>query len=251
MRRVGVLLLGVFSYTLFLGVFLYAVAFIGNLGLSRSLDSPSRVALPLAIAIDIGLLVLFALQHSVMARGGFKRLVHRFLPMAAERSLYVLCTNLVLVVLFACWQPIDVVVWSVGRSGGKLALQALFAAGWLIVLVTTFLISHFDLFGLRQTWHYFRGRDYEPLAFVTPGPYRWVRHPLYIGWLIVFWAAPLMTLGHLAFALGLTVYILVAIRFEERDLLDAYGETYARYREEVPMLIPAPPRSNSPLPATD
>ena len=238
MKRLAVLLFSVATYAMFLGVFLYAVGFIGNFAVPRSLDSPVRVDIPAALAIDAVLLGLFALQHSVMARGWFKRLVHRCLPAAAERSLYVLASNLALIALFIFWQPIDITIWNVTNPVGRGLIYGLFAAGWLTVLVTTFLINHFDLFGLRQGWLYFRGEPYRQLNFTMPGPYRWVRHPLYVGWLLAFWAAPLMTFGHLVFALGTTAYILIAIRLEERDLLEAHGDSYALYRQQVPMLIP-------------
>lgn len=240
MNRLAVLMFSVVTYGMFLAVFLYAVGFIGNFAVPRSLDSPVRVDVPTAIAIDTLLLALFALQHSVMARGWFKRLVHRIMPAAAERSLYVLASNLALIALFIFWQPIGITIWHVTNPVGQAILYALFAAGWLTVLVTTFLINHFDLFGLRQGWLYFRGEPYRQLHFTMPGPYRWVRHPLYVGWLLAFWGAPLMTLGHLVFALGTTAYILIAIQLEERDLLAAHGESYARYRQQVPMLIPVP-----------
>lgn len=238
MKRWLVLLLGITSYFVFLGVFLYAIGFIGNLAVPRGLDAPIRVPVGLALPVDLGLLALFALQHSVMARGWFKREVHRLVPAAAERSLYVMATNVALVLLFVFWQPIGPTLWNVTRVAGQIPIWSLYAAGWLTVLTTTFLINHFDLFGLRQTWCYFRGRECRPLGFVTPGPYRWVRHPLYVGWILVFWSTPLMTLGHLTFAVGTTLYILVAIIFEERNLLSAHGEEYARYRNKVPMLIP-------------
>lgn len=247
MKRWFVLLVGVASYLGFLGVFLYAVGFMGNFGVAWSLDAPVRRSPSSALPIDLGLLGLFALQHSVMARGWFKRWVHQWVPPEAERSVYVMSTNLVLALLFILWQPIGPTVWNVTSPAGQIPIYALYVAGWLTVLVTTFLINHFDLFGLRQTWNYFRGRPSQPLRFVTPGPYRWVRHPLYVGWILVFWSSPLMTVGHLTFALGTTLYILVAIYFEERDLLAAHGDDYAHYRRQVPMLIPRPRRQPAPL----
>jgi protein-S-isoprenylcysteine O-methyltransferase Ste14 len=197
-----------------------------------------------AIAINGALLGLFAIQHSVMARQWFKKALTRVVPAAAERSTYVLFSSLALIILFWKWQAIGGVVWSVQSTRSRFLIHGFYAAGWLVVLVTTFLINHFDLFGLRQAWLYLRGREYTPLAFRTPGPYRYVRHPLYIGWLMVFWSAPVMTSAHLLFAVATTLYILVAIQFEERDLVRFHPE-YQEYRERVPMLIPGTSRSGN------
>jgi protein-S-isoprenylcysteine O-methyltransferase Ste14 len=237
-QRWGVLIYGVLCYGVAVATMLYAVGFIGNIGVPRSLDSPSTGSLLEAALVNLALLVVFGLQHSVMARPGFKRWWTRFVPEPMERSTYVLFSSMALALLFALWRPMGGVVWDIQNVVLRALMYVLFAYGWLIVLVTTFLIDHFDLFGLRQVWLYFRGLPYEPRRFVTPGPYRLVRHPLYVGWLVVFWAAPTMTLAHLLFALGLTVYILIAIPFEERDLLAALGRSYADYRARVPMLIP-------------
>ena len=190
-----------------------------------------------ALLINLGLLSLFAIQHSVMARPWFKRVWTRVVPQAAERSTYVLASSLALILLFWQWSPLGGVVWDVQNPTGRALLYAGFAFGWLLVLVTTFLINHFDLFGLRQVWLYLRGRAYRPLHFVTPGPYRLVRHPLYVGWLFAFWATPTMTVTHLLFAVMTTAYILVAIQLEERDLVDAHPE-YAEYKRRVPMIVP-------------
>jgi protein-S-isoprenylcysteine O-methyltransferase Ste14 len=197
---------------------------------------PTRVARG-RLAIDGGLLVLFAVQHSGMARPGFKRWLTRFVPGPAERSTYVLLSNAALLVLFWQWRPLGGVVWEVPGAAARAAVSAVFTAGWLMVLGATVLINHFDLFGLRQVWLAFRGVPYTPLRFTTPGPYRLVRHPLYVGWLTAFWAAPSMTAAHLLFALGTTAYILAAIRWEERDLVAAHPE-YTAYRRRVPMLLP-------------
>lgn len=236
-RRIVILAYGIVSYGLFLVTFLYAVGFIGGFVTPTWLDGPRVVPLAAALAVDAGLLALFALQHSGMARPRFKRWLTRHIPVPAERSTYVLMSSLALLVLFACWQPLGGDVWVVTDDFARFAIYTVFAIGWVVVLVTTFLINHFDLFGLRQTWLAFRGRPYTPLAFKTPAAYRVVRHPLYVGWLITFWATPTMTLSHLAFALGTTAYILAAIRWEERDLVSAHPE-YETYRRQVPMLVP-------------
>jgi methanethiol S-methyltransferase len=237
MRRLATLLYGFSCYALFLGVFVYAVLFVGGLGVPTTLDGPRQVPLGLGLAINMLLVLAFAIQHSVMARPGFKRWVGRWLAAPAERSTYVLCSSLALALLFWQWQPLGGVIWDVQQPVLRGTLWALFSSGWLLVLVTTFLINHFDLFGLRQTWLHFRGRPYTPLPMVTPGLYRIVRHPLYVGWLVAFWATPTMTLAHLVFAVAMTAYILAAIRLEERDLVTAhYG--YDEYRRRVPAIIP-------------
>jgi protein-S-isoprenylcysteine O-methyltransferase Ste14 len=236
-RRLLLLMYGVLCYTLSLATILYAVGFIGGFLTPTRLDGPRQGPLAAALAIDGGLLALFAVQHSGMARPGFKRWLTRFLPGPAERSTYGLLSSAALLVLFWQWRPLGGVVWEVPGEGARAAVVALFAIGWLTVLGTTFLINHFDLFGLRQVWLAFRGIPYTPPRFATPWPYRVVRHPLYVGWLTVFWAAPTMTAAHLLFAVGMTVYILGAIRWEERDLVAAHPE-YADYRRRVPMLLP-------------
>jgi protein-S-isoprenylcysteine O-methyltransferase Ste14 len=236
-RRLLLLTYGILCYALSLGTFLYAVGFIGGFLTPTQLDGPRHGSLAAALGIDVGLLVLFAVQHSGMARPRFKQWLTRFVPEPAERSTYVLLSSVALLVLFWQWQPLGWVVWEVSGEVARVAVSALYAAGWLMVLGTTFLINHLDLFGLRQAWLAFRGVPYTPLQFTTPGPYRMVRHPLYVGWLTVFWAAPTMTAAHLLFAVGTTAYILAAIRWEERDLVAAHPE-YAAYRRRVPMLLP-------------
>ena len=191
-----------------------------------------------ALLTDTLLIALFGVQHSVMARPSFKRWWTKFVPEPIERSTYVMFTNAALILLFAFWQPIGGTVWEVQNPAGRAALWTLYALGWLAVLATTFLINHFDLFGLRQVWLYFRGKPYTHIGFRTPGPYQFVRHPLYVGWITAFWATPTMTLTHVVFALGLTTYILIAIPFEERNLIQYHGKNYADYRRRVPMLIP-------------
>jgi protein-S-isoprenylcysteine O-methyltransferase Ste14 len=236
-RRLVLLVYGILCYLLSLATFLYAVGFIGGFLTPTQLDAPAQASLAAALVIDSGLLVLFAVQHSGMARPGFKRWLTRLIPEPAERSTYVLLSSAALGVLFWEWRPLGGVVWDVPGEAARAAVFAVYAAGWVMVLATTFLINHFDLFGLRQVWLAFRGGAYTPPRFTTPGPYRLVRHPLYIGWLTVFWATPTMTAAHLLFALGMTAYILAAIRWEERDLVAAHPE-YAAYRRRVPMLLP-------------
>ena len=229
---------GVACYAVFLATFLYAIAFVGTLGTPTALDAPATGPVGRALAIDAGLLGLFALQHSVMARPWFKRRWTRIVPKPIERSTYVLCSSVALMLLFWQWQPIGGVVWSVHDPAAILALRTLFAFGWSLVLVATFLIDHFDLFGLRQVWLHLRGQRYTPRPFATPGPYRLVRHPLYVGWLFAFWMTPTMTVAHLVFAVATTAYILIAIRLEEQDLVREFGRTYRDYRQRVPMLVP-------------
>jgi protein-S-isoprenylcysteine O-methyltransferase Ste14 len=226
------------SYAIFFATFCYAAGFVGNLVVPKSMDSAPAAPFWPALALNAALLGLFAVQHSVMARPFFKRWLTRLLPEAAERSTYVLASSLALIVLFALWQPMGGVIWEVRHPVGAALLHAGFAFGWLLVLVTTFLINHFDLFGLRQVWKYFRRQPCHPLKFVTPGPYKLVRHPLYVGWFCAFWFTPTMTAAHLVFALATSAYILVAIRLEERDLVDIHGDDYLEYRRRTPMLVP-------------
>ena len=241
MSRLLVFAYGVLSYALFFVTYLYALGFVGNVVVPKSLDSAPTAPLGTALAINLGLLGLFAVQHSVMARPAFKRLLLRWIPAAAERSTYVLASSLALILLFWQWSPLGGVIWDVQDPAARLVLHAAFGFGWLLVLVTTFLINHFDLFGLRQVWLHLLGREYTALKFATPGPYRLVRHPLYLGWLFAFWASPTMTVTHLLFAAMTTGYILVAIQLEERDLVAAHPE-YAEYRRRVPMIVPLPAR---------
>jgi protein-S-isoprenylcysteine O-methyltransferase Ste14 len=235
---------GVTSYAIFFTTFLALFAFVGNVVLPRTIDGEATLPFGVAAAIDGALILLFGLQHSVMARPGFKRWLTRFIPEPAERATYVLASSVALIALMAFWQPLGGTVWDVRDPIARTALFGLFVCGWLIVLVTTFVINHFDLFGLRQVWIYLRGREYTHLKFRTPGPYKYVRHPLYVGWLTAFWATPTMTAAHLVFALGLMVYILIAIYFEERDLIAHFGERYRTYRQQVPMFIPLPGRKS-------
>lgn len=238
MKKMTVFIYGIICYIIFFGTFQYAVGFVGNFIVPKSIDSSPVGPLGQALLIDTLLLGLFALQHSVMARPGFKRWWARIVPKPAERSTYVLFSSLALIVLFAYWQPIGGVIWQVQDPVGQAVLYGLCALGWGIVLISTFLINHFDLFGLRQVWFYLRGKEERALAFVTPGPYRHVRHPIYVGFIIAFWATPTMTAAHLFFALLTTAYILIGIRLEERDLVTYHGKRYSEYKKLVPMLVP-------------
>ena len=236
--RVATFVYGVLCYLVFFVTYLYAIGFIGNVFVPKSIDSGRTSPLAEALLINAGLLALFAVQHSVMARPWFKKVWTRVIPKAAERSTYVLLSSLALILLFWLWQPIGGVVWNVEQPALRAILYALFAMGFLLVLISTFLINHFDLFGLRQVYLYLRGREYTQLRFGTPILYRHVRHPLYLGWLFAFWATPTMTIAHLVFAIATTAYIFIAIQLEEKDLVDIYGDEYRRYRESVPMIVP-------------
>jgi protein-S-isoprenylcysteine O-methyltransferase Ste14 len=236
--RISTLLYGIFCYLVFLVSFLYAIAFLGDFGVPRTIDSGLQGSIGRALAINAGLLALFALQHSIMARSWFKRAWTRIVPPAAERSTYVLLSSLALILLFWQWRPIGGSVWQVDNELGSMAIYWVYAAGWILLLLATFLINHFDLFGLRQVYLRFRGQEYTGLPFRTPGLYRVVRHPIYLSWLCIFWATPRMTMAHLVFALATTAYILIAIQLEERDLIRAYGEAYRRYKRQVPSILP-------------
>jgi protein-S-isoprenylcysteine O-methyltransferase Ste14 len=223
----------------FLVTFLYAIGFLGNFGVAKTIDSGRTVPVLEALAVDAALLALFAMQHSIMARPWFKRWWLRYVPDRAERSTYVLFSSLALMFLFWQWRPIGGLIWDV-RGGIKEGMMAGgFMAGIAIVLVSTFLINHFDLFGLRQVTLYLLRRTYTHLEFRTPFFYKYVRHPLYVGWLLSFWCTPVMTAAHLFFAAMTTAYILIAVRFEERDLIAQHGAAYIRYREQVPMMVPS------------
>jgi methanethiol S-methyltransferase len=237
-KRLTYFAFGIASYVIFLGTFLYAIAFVGGFGIRNRLDGPLTGSVSGAVTVDLILLLVFALQHSVMARPWFKERWTQIVPWAIERSTYVLCASLALLLLFWQWRPLGGEIWSVENSIERGVLWTMFGTGWAIVLCVTFLISHFDLFGLRQVWLPLLGKAYTPVAFRTPLPYRVIRHPLYFGFLLAFWMTPTMTAAHLLFALGTTAYIILAIQFEERDLVAQHGDTYKRYRRSVPMLIP-------------
>lgn len=241
-RRIAIFTFGSFSYLVFLATFLYALGFVGGFLVPTTLDGAPRMPFAPALAIDLGLLALFAVQHSVMARPAFKRMWTRVVPHEIERPIYVLASSLCLIGMFALWQPLGGVVWDFESPLARGAAWTVFGFGWGLVLVTTFLINHFDLFGLRQVWFALRGQPYRPLKFVQPGPYKLIRHPLYFGWFCAFWGTPTMTGAHLVFAIMTTAYILVAIQFEERDLLAEHGAAYAAYRRRVPMLVPGTAR---------
>ena len=240
MNRVLTISYGAASYLLGLAAFLYAICFVGSIVVPRTIDHGVAAPFAQALLVNVLLLAVFGAQHSVMARPAFKRWWTRMLPQSVERSTYVLATGLVLALLFWQWRTMPAVIWAVTWPAGRLGLQLLFWLGWVIVLASTFMINHFDLFGLRQVYLAWRGRPYTGLEFRSPLLYRLVRHPLMFGFLVAFWATPRMTVGHLLFALGMTGYILLAVRWEERDLIAALGARYRDYRHRVPMLFPWP-----------
>jgi protein-S-isoprenylcysteine O-methyltransferase Ste14 len=243
MSRLLALLYGSAAYAVFLATFLYAIAFVAGIGVPKHIDNGVAAPFLVALGIDLALLSLFAVQHSGMARPAFKRWWTRFVPAPIERSTFVLASSLVLILLFWQWRPLPQLIWNVDDGIARAVLYGLSALGWLLVLTGTFLINHFDLFGLRQVWFYARKRQAIDEPFVTRAFYRIVRHPLMLGFLIAFWATPTMSAGHLLFALVTTGYILVAVKFlEERDLVAQYGDTYRDYQRRVPMLLPWPKR---------
>lgn len=238
MGRLMVFTYGVAAYVLALAAILYLIGFVGGIAVPRSVHGSPAMAWWLALLIDAGLVGLFGLQHTVMARPSFKRWWTRVVPTPAERSTYVLIAAVLLGLLMSQWQPVAGTVWEVASPAARTVLWALFAIGWALVFYTTFLIDHFDLFGLRQVWLHLRGRPYEPPRFVERSVYKWVRHPLMLGFIVAFWAAPTMSASRLAFALLMTAYILIGVAFEERDLRGHHGVAYEEYRRRVGMLLP-------------
>ncbi len=243
--RALALVYGAFSYLIFLVAALYAIGFFGNLIVPKTIDTGSEGSVIGALFVDTLLLGLFAIQHSVMARPTFKRWWTTIIPRTIERSTYVLCASLLLLLLYWQWRPIPNTVWDVGHTAGGVLLQVIYLVGWVIIFLSTFLINHFDLFGLRQVYVNWRARQYTSLGFKTPALYKVVRHPLMLGFLVAFWATPHMTVGHLIFSLATTGYILIGIHLEERDLLAVYGDTYRRYQQRVSMLLPLPKNRRS------
>lgn len=226
------------AYAAFLASYLYGIGFVGNLVVPKTIDSGSHLGIAESLTVNLILLSVFAVQHSVMARPGFKQKWTRIVPEHVERSTYVLLSSLLLLLLYWQWRPMNDVIWSVEEPAGRVVLWAFFWFGWVITLLSSFMINHFDLFGLRQVYLYVRGQEYEPVPFKAAGLYRYVRHPLMLGFIIAFWATPHMTTGHLLFAIATTAYIAIAIHFEESDLRRFLGEQYERYAARVPMLLP-------------
>jgi protein-S-isoprenylcysteine O-methyltransferase Ste14 len=246
MSRAATLLFAVIAYAIFFATFLYLICFVGDLPfVPQTVDRAPEAPVATAVIIDLALIGLFGVQHSVMARQGFKRWWTKVVPTTTERSVYVVMASAVLIVLIALWRPIDAVVWSVTHPMAANLIWAVFWAGWATVLLSTFLINHFELFGLQQAWLNMIGSKPEPHRFHQPLLYKWVRHPLYLGFFLAFWAAPQMTAGHLLLAVGVSIYMLIAIRYEERDLVDYFGKDYEDYRKRVGMLIPRFGRRNA------
>jgi protein-S-isoprenylcysteine O-methyltransferase Ste14 len=236
-KRILCFVYGVISYTMFFTLFLYLVGFLGNFVVPVSIDGDHTDSLLTAGLINLGLILLFGIQHTVMARPTFKKWVTQYVPKPIERATYVILANVVLILLFWQWRPMGGVIWDVQLPVAQIVLYGLFAGGWLLILSSTFMINHFDLFGLRQVWLYLINKPYKHLTFRTPGIYSYIRRPLYVGWMLTFWATPSMTVAHLVFALGMTAYILIAIPFEERNLVEFHDE-YDAYRKRTPMFIP-------------
>ncbi len=250
MTRISALLYGIAVYVFFLATFLYAIAFVSGLPVPKTIDTGPIVSPAVAVVINLLLMSLFAIQHSVMARRGFKRWWTRFVPPAIERSTYVLLASVALALLLWQWRPIPAIVWQVDQPVAAFALQALGFAGWGILLLSTFLINHFELFGLHQVVNNLRRRPMAEPRFKTPLLYKFVRHPIYLGFVIAFWATPVMTVGHLLFAAVTTAYIFVGIALEERDLVGLFGDQYRDYRRKVGMLLPRPGRAIEAPPRT-
>ena len=239
MSRALTMTFAIAAYAIFFATFLYLIVFVGDFSFSsRTVDVGPDAPAALAAAIDIALIALFGLQHSVMARQGFKRTWTKTVPPQSERSVYVLAASIMLMILFFGWRPIGAIVWNITNPALTGIIWLLFWVGWLTVLLSTFLINHFELFGLQQAWLYCRGRECAKPEFHKPFFYKYVRHPLYLGFFLAFWAAPEMTAGHLLLAAGMSIYMLIAIRYEEHDLIGLFGKDYEDYRQEVGMLTP-------------
>jgi protein-S-isoprenylcysteine O-methyltransferase Ste14 len=245
MKRWIFYIYGVACHLLFFANFAYLLGFVGNVLVPKSIDSSPSGSVASGVAIDLLLIAAFALQHSIMARPAFKRIWTRIIPQPIERSTYVLASCIVTFVLIWQWQAIDVVIWNVQHPVARALLWALFASGWMMVPAVSLMIDHFDLFGTRQVWLFLRGREYTALPFRTPLLYDRIRHPLYVGWAAAFWVTPTMTMGHLLFAAAMTTYMALAVRFEERDLVEHFGRRYEDYRQRVPMFVPTLSRSDS------
>lgn len=249
MSKAASLLFAAIAYAIFFATFLYLIAFVGNLPFAPvTVDRGPAGPLAVAVFVDLALIALFGIQHSVMARQGFKRAWTRIVPKPAERSVYVLAASATLIVMFAFWRPIEGAIWSVDGPAA-IVLWVLFGSGWLLVLLSTFLINHFELFGLQQAWFHARGREAAPPIFRQPLLYKLVRHPLYAGFFLAFWATPHMSYGHLLLAAGMSVYMLIAIRYEERDLVGIFGRDYEEYQQQVGMLTPRMRRAKEQRPA--
>ena len=236
--RLLALVYGGVCYLIVLGTFLYAIGFVSNIIVPKSMDAGPLVSPVATVAVNLLLLGLFAVQHSVMARPAFKRWWTRIVPPHLERSTYVLASSVALILLYWQWRPLPGIVWDIEQPAAVAVLWGLFGVGWVVVLISTFLTDHFDLFGLRQVYLYAQGLPYFPPPFRTPALYRVVRHPLMLGFLIAFWATPMMTWGHLLFAGMTTVYIVVGVQLEERDLRSAFGSNYEEYRKQVSLILP-------------
>ncbi len=238
MKRMPAFLYGILCYAVFFISFLYAIGFVGNMVVPKGIDSGTETSLTESLAVNIILLGLFAIQHTIMARPAFKRWWTKIIPVDIERSTYVLVASLLLLLLYWQWRPMTGVVWHVENPAGTMILHSVFWLGWIIVLLSTFMINHFDLFGLRQVYLPLVNRDYHHVEFKTTMLYNYIRHPIMLGFIIAFWATPHMSAGHLLFAIATTAYILIGLQFEEHDLKCFIGKEYEEYRKRVPMLIP-------------
>lgn len=240
MNRIIALLYGIISYLIFLATIIYAIGFFGNFIVPKSIDSSEMDTVAHSLIINFTLIGIFAIQHSVMARPAFKHWVMHFIPQAIERSTYVLLSSLALILLYWQWRPINMMVWNVENSVGYYALWILYSVGWLILLISTFLISHFDLFGIRQVYLNIKCHEYTDIPFSTPFFYKLVRHPIMLGFIIIFWTTPYMTVAHLVFSTVITIYIIIALQLEEHDLINYYGHLYKAYQQKVSMILPIP-----------